>query len=285
MPALSSSRFRAVSSRHNSQVKELREAFTQGQLVNGVCAVEGVRLIEEAIRSSLKVRTLFIRESAQSKAGRIVEQVSKHADVILLPDSVFDNAVGTESPQGIAALIRIREHDREAILAAAPTLLVVAAAVQDPGNLGTLIRSAEAFGAAAVLATEGTASFWNAKTVRASAGSVFRLPVAKTTGIQLLSLLRERQIRSLALVAPHEQTTSMDADGHSPGTARSLADADFVRPCALFIGNEGAGLSRELMRGIEEFVSIPQIRVESLNAGVAASIALYEARRQRRASQ
>ena len=277
-----SGRLRAVSSRQNPLVKQLREAFAQGRAVEGKCAIEGIRLIEEAIRSSLKVHALFVRESAQTKSERILDQLSKHAEALLLPDSVFDSAVLTEHPQGIAALVKVSEHTLDSALAITSGLIVVAAAVQDPGNFGTLLRSAEAFGATAVVATEGTVNQWSPKTVRASAGSIFRLPVVKAAVPDLIAKLRTCGIASVAMTAPHADETF--GDGRSPRSPRRLRDADLKRPCALFIGNEGAGLSRELLSQVEEFVAIPQTRVESLNAGVAASIALYEAHRQRSAA-
>lgn len=273
-------RLRAVSSSQNPLVKQLREAFSKGYAVEGMCAVEGIRLIEEAIRSSLKVHALFIRESSQAQAGRILDQLSKHAEALLLPDGVFDGAVLTEHPQGIAALVKIREHTLESALAIDPAMIIVAAGVQDPGNFGTLIRSAEAFGATAAVGTEGTVNHWNPKTVRASAGSIFRLPVLKTPSDELIAALRARGIAALALTTPQAEGRGF-GDGSTPRSPRRLQDTDLTRPCTLFVGNEGAGLSRELLAKIDEFVAIPQARVESLNAGIAASIALYEAQRQR----
>jgi len=280
--ALSSERLRAVNSRQNPLVKELRHAFSQGEAVNGMCAVEGVRLIEEAIRSGLKVQALFVRESARAKAERILQQLNKHAETVLLPEDVFDSAVLTEHPQGLAALVKIREHTLEAALTATPAMLVVAAGVQDPGNFGTLIRSAEAFGATGVLGLEGTVNPWSPKTVRSSAGSSFRIPVLKVSADQLMPELEAREIGRVALVAVRPGESF--GDGRSPKSPRRLQDANLTRPCALFVGNEGAGLSRELIGRIDEFVAIPQLHVESLNAGVAASVALYEAQRQRSAA-
>ena len=274
-------RLRAISSRQNPLVKLLREAFAQGRAVDGMCAVEGVRLIEEAIRSSLKVHALFVRESAQTKSERILDQLSKHAEALLLPETVFDSAVVTEHPQGIAALVKVREQTLESALAAMPAMVVVAAGIQDPGNFGTLIRSAEAFGVTAVVGIEGTVNQWSPKTARASAGSIFRLPVVKAATDDLMGRLRAQSVATIALTTPHADGTF--GDGSNPRSPRRLQDSDLTRQCALFVGNEGAGLARELLSKIEEFVAIPQSRVESLNAGVAASIALYEAQRQRSA--
>ena len=279
MPQVASTRLRPVSSAQNALVKELRQAFSQGQAIDGLCAVEGIRLIEEAIRSRLKIQTLFVRESAQPKAQRILDQLTKHADAVLLPDRVFDNAVLTEHPQGIAALIKTPAYDIQSAFCPFPTLLIVAAALQDPGNFGTLVRSAEAFGATGIISIEGTVNHWNPKTVRASAGSIFRLPLCKTTTTELFTEVRTRQTQTLALVAPHGESNS--GDGSNPRSPLRLQDADLASSCALFVGNEGAGIPRELLSQIDRFVAVPQTRVESLNAGVAASVALYEAQRQR----
>jgi TrmH family RNA methyltransferase len=284
MPVSSQSgqRLRPVSSRQNALVKKLREAFAQGTSEDGFCAVEGIRLIEEAIRSRLKVHALFVRQSAQARAERILDQLSKHAEALLVPNEVFDSAAITEHPQGIAALVQTPHFDLETALAAHPALAVVAAGIQDPGNLGTLIRSAEAFGAGSVISIQGTVSQWNSKVIRASAGSVFRLPVVKTRSDELISDLRARDISAIALVAPRNEDAE-GFDGTTPQKPLRLQNADLTRACALFVGNEGAGISRELFSVINEFIAIPQARVESLNAGVAASVALYEAQRQRSA--
>lgn len=283
MPTVAPTRLRPITSAQNALVKELRQAFSQGQAINGLCAIEGIRLIEEAIRSRLKIHALFVRESAKPKAHRILDQLSKHADALLLPDRVFDNAVLTEHPQGIAALVKVSEHVFQSLFPDSSPLLVVAAAIQDPGNFGTVVRSAEAFGASGVVGIEGTVNHWNPKTVRASAGSIFRLPVLKTNTLELLTELRNRQVRTLALVAPHNNGNS--GNGNSPRSPIRLQDTDLASSCALFVGNEGAGIGRELLAQIDQFVAIPQARVESLNAGVAASIALYEAQRQRSAAR
>lgn len=145
--------------------------------------------------------------------------------------------------------------------------LLVIAGVQDPGNLGTILRSAEAFNAVGVLFGEGTVSPFNWKAVRASAGSVFRLPVVKVELPEALNQLQERGLRLIAT---------------SSHKGRPLDEASLTGPLAIFIGSEGAGLSRDLLKQMDEIVAIPHSpKVESLNAGVAASIVLYEIARQK----
>ena len=145
--------------------------------------------------------------------------------------------------------------------------LLVIAGVQDPGNLGTILRSAEAFGAGGVLLGEGTVSPFNPKVVRASAGSVFRLPLARAKLSEALGL-DERARSAPGGTASHKGTP--------------LDQAKLSGPLAIFIGSEGAGLSRDLIKEMDEVVAIPQApQVESLNVGVAASIVLYEVARQK----
>ena len=189
-----------------------------------------------------------------------------------LTDEVFASVVETQSPQGVAALIVPPVPSIEDILVRTP-LVLIAAGLQDPGNLGTLVRSAEAFGATGVLTTPGTVSAWNQKALRASVGSVFRMPVVAAT-LEDVAALKSRGLRLLAAVGAHEF-----------GVPAAHA-TDFTAPCALLIGNEGAGLSQEWLALADGRVTIPcPGPVESLNAAVAGSLLLYEASRQRLASR
>lgn len=262
---------RSVSSPQNALVKELRRAFTQAELSkDGLMAIEGLRIIEEAIRSGLRFHSVFFSESGRAHAERLLPQISSHTDVLLLPDKVFLSAVATETPQGVAALVKPKIARLEDILQEpGENLLVVGlAGVQDPGNVGTVIRSAEAFSARAVLLGEKTASHFNAKVVRASAGSVFRQPVIRVPLLEATATLKGHHIRVVAT---------------SSHKGKPLDEIDLTGPLALLIGSEGAGLPPAIASQADELVTIPHSpRVESLNAGIAASILLYEAQRQRR---
>lgn len=265
-------RLRRIAGRHNALVKELRRAFAQSELTaDGHCAIEGLRMVEEAIRSGLKFRAVFFSESAGSKADRLLPQIGSHAETLLLPDELFASAVPTETPQGVAALVKLERHElQDVIRRSSVGPLLAIAGVQDPGNLGTIVRSAEAFGAAGVLLGDGTVSQFNSKAVRASAGSVFRLPIVYADLNAALDDLRQHGLRLIA-TSSHKGTP--------------LPEAKLTLPLALFIGNEGAGLARDLLARMDELVAIPHLpQVESLNAGVAASIVLYEVARQRQQS-
>jgi TrmH family RNA methyltransferase len=278
MQLANSDSLRNISSAQNALVKELRRAFHKSELTpDGHCAIEGVRNLEEAIRSGLRLKAVFFSESAVSRAEALLPQLSKHTEKLLLPDKVFQNAVPTETPQGLAALVKVRTFRLQDVLGEdAPgkdlpgrhqqAPIVVAVGVQDPGNLGTMVRSAEAFGATGVLATEGTVSPFNSKAVRASAGSLFRLPVIRIPAEKATQELRQHGFRLV---------------GTSSHGGTPLPEASLGGPVALFVGNEGAGLPRNLLRQMDETVEIPHTgKVESLNAGVAASIVLYEMARQ-----
>jgi RNA methyltransferase, TrmH family len=272
MPLAESGSLRSITSAQNALVKELRRAFQKSDLTpDGHCAIEGIRVLEEAIRSGLRFKAVFFSESAAGRAATLVPQLSKHTEKLLLPDKVFQSTVPTETPQGIAGLVKMRSFPLEELLQQgqhAP--LVVAVGIQDPGNLGTMVRSAEALGAAGILAGEGTVSPFNSKAVRASAGSLFRLPVIRIAADAAVQELRQRGFRLLG-------TTS-----HG-GTL--LPEASLQGPMAFFIGSEGSGLPRTLSRQMDEILEIPHAgKVESLNAGVATSILLYEAARQKQSA-
>jgi TrmH family RNA methyltransferase len=272
--ARSQPRLRRIEGRHNPLLKQLRQAFSRAQrTAEGDCAIEGLRMLEEAIRSGLRFRAVFFRESAQDRAERLLPQIGAHVETLLLPDKLFDASVPSETPQGVAALVRLKEFSLDDVLEKERLQvgpIVALAGLQDPGNLGTIIRSAEAFGSAGIILGEGTVSPLNAKAVRASAGSIFRLPaVAAAAGLEeVVTRLRTKSVRLIA-TSSHKGTP--------------LDQADLTGPIAVFIGSEGSGLARGLMTQMDEVVAIPHTaQVESLNAGVAGSIILYEAARQRK---
>jgi RNA methyltransferase, TrmH family len=267
-------RLRRIEGRHNALVKQLRQAFARAERTEeGDCAIEGMRIVEEAIRSGLRFRAIFFRESAQDRADRLLPQIGSHVETLLLPDKLFDGIVPSETPQGLAALVRWKDFSIEDLLERSHVgPILVLAGLQDPGNLGTILRSAEAFGSAGVVLGEGTVSPFNSKVIRASAGSVFRIPlvIAKAAGglEEVCGKLRAQGVRLIA-TSSHKGTP--------------LDQASLTGPLAIFIGSEGAGVPRDVMSKMDETVAIPHTpQVESLNAGVAGSIVLYEASRLRK---
>ena len=245
---LASDRSRLISivqSRQNARVRELRAAFVRsGREVSEVIGIEGEHLIAEALRSQVRLRTVFVRrdpapidKDRRDASLRALDRLALPAAVpiVELTPAVFDSAVDTESPQGIAALVEPPRFSFADTVSAPNPLVVLTAALQDPGNFGTLIRSVEAFAASGVIALPGTVSAWNHKALRAS-------------------------------------------------DAIPCSQANLTGPAAFLIGNEGSGLSSDLIDRATARIAIPMPGpVESLNAAVAASILLYEAARQRAA--
>jgi TrmH family RNA methyltransferase len=260
MKSLAESGPRRVESRQNGRIKELRAALARGSRTPHV-AVEGLHLVQEAVKSSLKLHTVFVRSGNEALLGQVAVG---DAEVLVVAEEVFSSATTTEHPQGIAALLEAPQFTTQAMFRRNP-LVVVAAELQDPGNLGTLVRSAEAFGATGMMVLPGTVSLWNAKAMRASSGSVFRLPAVVLTADEAFAVLRAQGVRIIAAVA---------RDGDS--------EADLRGPSALLVGNEGAGLPDAWIAQADARVTIPLPgAVESLNAAIAGSVLLYEAMRQR----
>jgi TrmH family RNA methyltransferase len=224
--------------------------------------MEGEHLVAEAIRSRLRVHTAFLRDGYESGFD-----LPDNAECLLLTADVFASAVATEQPQGIAALVHPPAFSPDLLFRDTAPLLLVLAGLQDPGNVGTLLRSAEAFAAGGVLLLPGTASPWNPKALRASAGSAFRVPAITVSESEALSLLHEHGVPAVAAVARGGATVDT---------------APLNGPAALLIGNEGAGLSASLLAAASHRVTIPMPgAIESLNAAIAGSLLLYEAARQR----
>lgn len=270
MKSLAESSPRRVESRQNARVKELRAGLSRGmRTAHDHIAVEGLHLVQEAIRSGLNLDTVFLQEGSE---GLLQQFPSGSAEVLILTEEVFLSATMTEHPQGVAALVGAPQFTVQAMFPTAPgpaPLVMIAAGLQDPGNLGSLVRSAEAFGATGMILLPGTVSMWNAKTLRASAGSAFRLPVLALTAEAAFTTLRDQGVRIIAAVA---------RDGDS--------EADLRGPSALLVGNEGSGLPEAWIAQADARVTIPFTgAVESLNAAIAGSVLLYDAMRQRRKAE
>lgn len=267
---------RIVQSKRNSRLKDLRRALARpGRDAGALAGIEGPNLLGEALRAGLRVQTVFAAQGAEHLLDGLA--LPDETEILLLPRELLDPALATETPQPVAALLEPPEWRWSDVLGgagkAAPPLsnaaplLVVLAGLQDPGNLGTILRSAEAFGATGVVSLPGTVSEWNPKAVRASAGSVFRLPLLSMGAGDCYARMRKAGVKILSTAVRGAQP----ADG-----------VDLACAVALVIGNEGNGVPMDLAAQADGAVTIPcPGPVESLNAAVAASLLLYEASRQR----
>ncbi|GAC1367782.1 MAG: RNA methyltransferase [Actinomycetota bacterium] len=232
--------------------------------------VEGTNGIEEALAVGRRPELLFVTEPAPPSVAPLL-QLAKGARVPVhfVTPAVMESISGTQTPPGAVAIVAFVDREPSALLAGPSQLLVVVSQVRDPGNLGTILRSAWAAGVDGVFLTEGTVDVYNPKVVRASAGAIFRVPVAREVEIPwVLSELGRRQIRRVA------------AD---PMAVTPYYEVDMAGPCALVFGNEAWGLPEEVLAAVDERASIPmRASAESLNVGVAAAVFLFEALRQRR---
>jgi len=262
------SRLHHVTSRQNNAIKMFRAAAqSQGISEEGFVLLEGPHLVEEAIRSGYMLHTVLFREQNTSLVSDLLPNIPTSVHTMVARDDVFRSAVSTETPQGVVALIEPKEFTLDEFFAGKSPYVVVAAGLQDPGNLGTIMRTAEAFGASGLLMTEHTVSPWNQKSVRASAGSVLRLPTLKIKTAKLIMELKARGVKMF---------------GTSSHQGKTLPHADLSGKLALVIGNEGKGLPASITSAMDMMVSIPQSsHVESLNAAVATAVVLYEITRQR----
>jgi TrmH family RNA methyltransferase len=245
----------SITSATNPLVKDVRRAILRGGLTDdGWCVAESFHLLEEALRSGREVPVVLISESARcTQNGR---------RTVIMPDKLFRSIAATETSQGVIALVEPPTWSIEQLFGP-QSLVVVLDGLQDPGNAGAIVRTAEAFGATGVMFLKGTVSPHHPKTLRASAGSLFRIPYAAGVAADL-----DRPGLSLYAAMPFT------------GSQRLAADVDFKHPCAIVIGSEGRGVSAEVLALCEE-IAIPTAAVESLNAAAAAAVLLYEARRQR----
>ncbi|MBI3933063.1 MAG: RNA methyltransferase [Acidobacteria bacterium] len=266
---------RQIIGRHHPLLKRLRAMVRSGSLLDsgenaGEVLLETPNLIEDAIRSGVSITAVLIRADASAVARGLLTKMAPGVKRYEVEPILFPELTSTEHNPGIIALASAPVWKQQDLFAGRLPLILVLAGIQDPGNLGTILRAAEAFGASGVLATKGTVSPFNAKSVRAASGTLFRLPIVSgLTTPQVVSLLRREKVALLSSVARG---------------GKLLAEVEVVKPVALALGAEGAGLPRDLeLAGIP--VSIPMARpVESLNVAAAAAIFLYEIARQRHAA-
>lgn len=258
----SEQRWVSITSPHNALLKTFRRAAHDQQ---EFCVAEGPRLLEEAVRAGVSIQAVLLREP---EAAAALDKLPREIPLYRVSRALFDRVATTDAPQGVAALIHRPAWTMEELFAGATPLLVVLDGIQDPGNVGTILRSAAAFGASGAILLSGTADPFNPKALRASAGAAFRLPsVTRVAPKEAISLLRQHQVRILACVARD---------------AKPLAQINLAGSLALAIGSEAKGLSREMLAAADERIAVPMTPgTESLNAAMAGAIVLYEAARQR----
>jgi TrmH family RNA methyltransferase len=256
-----------VSSAQNATLKRIRALHQRSARdKEGLFLLEGTKLLNEALAKGVAVLDVVVSKSFWTEGMPYVDQ-GNISEMHVVEDKLFKELMTTNTPSGIIAVAKTQQHVLSSSLKGGETLIVVGESIQDPGNAGTLIRASAAFGASAVVLTRGSVDAYNPKVVRAAMGALFHLPVVVGTDTgTVLSQLKQAGFRILAL---------------DPAAKRPLATANFTRPLAVVLGNEGNGLSAEAMKGADELVAIEMSETtESLNVSVCGSIVLYECARQ-----
>lgn len=273
-----------ITSRQNPLVKRFRRVRAGSERHH--IFLEGVRLIEEAITASARFESVaFSPELELSERGlALLDALGKvPCRGAHVSKQVMDAIADTESPQGVVAIVSRPYFRLQDLFARDLQTIVIADQLQDPGNLGTIIRTAEAEGADCLITTRYTVDPFNRKALRASMGSALRLPIvtdAKRTDIA--KLCRERGIKIVATRAAPLRQQGVIEDAASKQAIRNCAETNLAVPVALVLGKEASGISEETAADADEFVRIPMAEgVESLNVSAAAAILLYEIARQR----
>jgi len=262
----------AITSRQNAVVKRFRALARTVPIIDGEILLDGEHLVEEALAADVAIDVAAFAQPQLSRSPQLRELARRVAAagsrVAVAPDHVFDAMAPVRQPSGVVAIARANLVTLGAALQAPKPLVLVVAGVQDPGNVGAIIRSAAAFGATAVVATEGSANPFGWKALRGAMGATFRIPVVAAAALDdVIASAREGKIALVATV---------------PRGGTMLPDARLDDGCAVVVGGEGAGLPDAVIAAARDQITIPtRGRVESLNVAIAAALVLYEASRQR----
>lgn len=257
-----------IDSLHNPRVKAWAKlAERKWRDVEGRYVVEGIRLVREALASGACVETIVATARWAGDGALRSQAEAAGAEWVEVSDRVMDKLAVTETPQGIAAVVRKRAATPEAWLSDSVSVVVVADGLQDPGNLGAIVRSVDAAGATGVLVGPDTVDPYNPKAVRAAMGSLFRVPVVAADPAVWLPKARASGIRIVGL---------------SPRAESSIYEADIAEKVWFIVGSEGRGVSERAASLADLSVRIPMAgAAESLNAAMAATVVLFESLRRR----
>lgn len=257
-----------ITSTANPQIKNLIQLQKKGKIraEQDVFVVEGIKMYREVPKEL--VEKVYLSESfANGELGQ--EMLQERNDAVILGDQVFKSVSDTMTPQGVLAVVKRQHYALEQVTKGAAPLILVLESIQDPGNLGTILRTAEGAGVTGIIMSSDTVDIYNPKTIRSTMGSIYRVPFLYVSDLEAaVTRLREAQVKIYA--------------AHLKGT-KNYDEQDYKSSSAFLIGNEGKGLSEELAAMADEYIRIPMCgQVESLNAAVASAILMYEVFRQRR---
>lgn len=261
-----------ITSTSNARVKNLvnLKKKRKERDKENVFLVEGIRMFREVPADKLK--EVYVSESFYKKEKQLVDDIASRSKVRveILADNVFSHVSDTMTPQGVLCVVEQMNYSLENVLenGKVPHLMVLDN-LQDPGNLGTIVRTAEGAGVTGIIMSKETVDIYNPKVIRSTMGSIYRMPFYYAE--DLLDAIAEMKKRNISTYAAH-------LDGK-----HSYDEEDYKKPCAFFIGNEGNGLRDEIADAADIYIRIPMCgQVESLNAAIAACVLMFEAARQRR---
>lgn len=259
-----------ITSKDNSIIKEIKKLKDRKtRSAKGEFLVEGFRFVEEALKSDFEVKTLVIEESIQDKlANYNIDKYLDKIEFIYVTKTIMKLLASTETPQGILAVVK----NKDVKLIDNEGFYIFCDKVQDPGNLGTIIRTAHASGALGVILRKGTVDLYNDKTLRSTMGSIFNVPVVyDNDDLDIIMSLKNKGFKVVS--------SSLDTD-------YNFYDIDLTGKCIIVVGNEGNGISSEIFAISDEKFKIPMPGgAESLNVGIATSVIAFEAVRQRTMSK
>jgi RNA methyltransferase, TrmH family len=260
-----------LTGRNNPILKNIRLISSGSRKAPGnLVAVEGVRVLEEAAKADFKIEAVVISEhfgSTGREQDLLANWQARHVRTHIISDKLFESLSGVQTPQGAIALVQVPEISLDKAIPESNALIVCACEIQDPGNLGTLIRAAAAAGANLICTTKGTVSARNPKVIRSSAGAFFHIPIVEH--IEIRDFRNYCNSRSILMY----RTDARAGISHTQADLRSA--------CAILLGNEGSGLSEEEYAGFSSIRIAMADKVESLNVAMAGTIILFEALRQR----
>lgn len=234
--------------------------------------VEGLKMAEEALRDNLGVKQVIAAPSLTRHHGKGVLKLAERlgVEILWISERLLDAVSDSKTPQPVMAVVEMREHTEDQLIAHSSKLIVVAHHLQDPGNLGAIFRTAEAVGASGIAVTPHTVDAYNGKAIRGSMGSIMRVPVVKVQSEHdFVARCKERGF----------QTVALELNGR-----KTPFELDLTLPTVIMLGQESAGLSAEELVGFDHRVRIPMAEtIDSLNVATSAAVILYEAFRQRMA--
>lgn len=260
-----------ITSTSNAKIKRIVQLRKKKKArdAEGVFLVEGIRMFREIPEKLLQ--EIYISESCEEKEGKEIRRRASACGIRpeLVSDGVFSHLSDTQTPQGILCVVRQLSYSLEEVADAPCPHMLVLDRLQDPGNVGTILRTAEGAGVTGILLDGECADIYNPKTIRSTMGSIFRMPFYYIQDLEEgIRYLKKRGICTYA--------------AHLEGK-RAYDEEDYRKPCAFLIGNEGNGLRPEIADLADTYIRIPMAgEVESLNAAIASAVLMFEAGRQRR---